>query len=96
MTLIKDVNEVKKTVQVTYSTEVMCKEVNIVHYNQMGTNCSFLRVAALETRSDETGSIRTGNPCSYEVPCDDGNVTCKVEFVITNGSMVFSLCEIEL
>ena len=91
MTLIKDVSEVKKTVEITYSGEVICDEVNTVHYSQMGTNCSFLKVASLETESDKT---RTA--CRYEVPCDDGDVICNIDFVITDGSMEFSLCEIEL
>ena len=91
MTLIKDVNEIRRTIEVTYSGEVICNEVNTIHYSQMGTNCSFLKVAALETGSDETGST-----CRYEAPCDDGDVICNIDFVITDGSMEFSLCEIEL
>ena len=91
MMVIKDVTKTRKFIKFTYNTNVSYKEVNIVHYHKVVPECSFLKVAALETGSDETGST-----CRYEVQCDDGNVTCKIELLLTGGNVTFSLCEIEL
>ena len=91
MMLIKDVTEIRKFIKFTYNTNINCKEVNMVYYHKLVPECSFLKVAELETGSDKTGST-----CRYEVQCDDGNVTCKIELLLTDGNVTFSLCEIEL
>ena len=91
MMFIKDVTETRKFIKFTYNTSFNCKEVNTLHYRNVAHECSFLKLAALETGSDETGSN-----CRYEVQCDDGNVTCKIELLLTDGNVTFSLCEIEL
>ena len=91
MMLIKDVGETRKIIKFTYNTNINYKEVNMVYYHEVVPECSFLKVAALETGSDETGST-----CRYEVQCDDGNVTCKIELLLADGNVTFSLYEIEL
>ena len=91
ITLIKDTEETRKYVNITYNVDVNCNDVNIVHYSKVAPECTYLKVAALEA-----GSAQTGSTCNYVVQCDHGNVTCKVEFAITDGAVDFSLCEIAL
>ena len=91
MTLMKDVNETRRNVNITYGVNVHCMDVNILYYRKGTPECSFLKVAALGA-----GSTQTVSTCHYEVLCDQGNVTCNVEFAITDGVVDFSLCEIEL
>ena len=90
MMLIKDVTETRKLIKFTYNTDVNSTEVNIVHYHKMAPECSFLKMAVLQTGSDQIGST-----CQYEVHCHDGHVTCKIELLSTDRSVAFSLCEIE-
>ena len=91
MTLIKDVKHVRRDVNITYSTDVSCNDINIVHYRKMASDCSFLKPARIQTGSDQSGTT-----CHYVVQCNPGNITCNVEFAISDGSLDFSLCEIEL
>ena len=88
---VKDVHKTKKIIDTTFNTEVNCKDANTLHYRKVTPECSYLKTAALETGSAPTGTI-----CGYVVPCNDGNVTCKVDLVIIKGNVDFSLCEIEL
>ena len=89
---MKDVGATRKVVKVSYNTDITsCNGVKVVHYRKVTPECSFLKVAALET-----GSTHTGSKCRYEVKCNQGNVTSNVEFAITNGNGNFSICEIEM
>ena len=89
---MKDVRETRMVVKVSYNTDITnCNRVKVVHYRKGPPECSFLKVAALET-----GSTHAGSKCRYEVKCNQGNVTCDVEFAITNGNGNFSICEIEM
>ena len=47
-TLMKDVNETWRNVNITYSGNVHCTDVNILYYRKWTPECSFLKVAALE------------------------------------------------
>ena len=91
ITFIKDVHKTKKIIDTTFKTEVNCEDANTLYYRKVTPECSYLKMAALKTRSDETGST-----CRYVVWCNDGNVTCKVDLVIIKGNVDSSLCEIEL
>ena len=91
MTLMKDSTDMKMVVKVIYTEEVDCYDVNIVHVRQVTSECSLLKVAALQTGSTQSGSI-----CYYEVPCNHGDVICNVGLLIANESADFSICEIEL
>ena len=91
MTLVKDVNDTRSNVNITYGTNVNCNDINMVHYRKTVPECSYLKAAALQT-----GSHQSGTTCHYVVPCNPGNVTCNVEFAINDGNADFSFCEIEL
>ena len=91
ITFIKDVHKTKKVIDATFNTEVNCKDANTLYYRKVTPDCSYLKMAARET-----GSAKTGTTCGYVVPCNYGNVTCKVDLVIIKGNVDFSLCEIEL
>ena len=91
ITLIKDVDETTKNVNVTYNVDVNCMDTHIVHYRKVTPECTYLKVAALEARS-----VQTGSTCNYVVQCDHGNVACNVEFVIFKGNDNFSICEMAL
>ena len=91
MTLIKDVNDARSNVNITYGTDVNCNDINIVHYRKTTPDCSYLKAAPLQTGSDQSGTT-----CHYVVQCNPSNVTCNVEFAINDGNADFSFCEIEL
>ena len=91
ITLIKDVHKTRKIIDTTFNTEVNCKDANTLYYRKVTAECSFLKTSALET-----GSAPTGTTCGYVVPCNDGNVTCKVDLAIIKENVDFSLCELEL
>ena len=92
LTFMKDVSETRMVVEISYNTDITdCNSVRVVHYCKVVPECSFLKVAPRKT-----GSTHTGSKCRYVVECNRGNVTCNVEFAITDGNGNFSLCEIEM
>ena len=65
MTLFKDAGDttmVVDVVDVSYSTNVNCRKVNMVHYHKVAPECSYLMRAALQTES-----TYTGNTCRYKI-----------------------------
>ena len=90
MTLFKDAEDTTIVVDFSYSTNVNCRKVNMVHYHKVTPECSYWMRAALQT-----GSTYTGSNCHYKILCDHGNVTCNIELMIIDKSVEFSLCEIE-